>query len=1425
MLRRYPEESEYSVVTRIGNICGQMCRDIKAANPDMLAGGLGANSGRPHLGNYSRWRTRMKNFIDSARSSGCVDFLSQHPYSSGGAVQDANLDLLETYTMNTSSDGKPIKYMVTETGAYHGSWHSKVTLESRPPTGGRNFIIMADSFKAFMSTIRVHDNLLKFINFLTLAPTHSRNGLTHPYPWSLTDGGGDDVLEWTDLLYYLELFKGVEGDFVYSYSDDPYVKVLSVANSNRGYVLLQNLATEGGAALVDLNFPFGSGVVESVIERKLWLEEGEPTAEDVAQSIERPGTVRWSNSTLSSVPENIQIEPEAMHVLVVTFTTPARELRKVERSRHYMGTILDSSGQARDYPVPVDANETYTFQFGGIPQNPNGVGYIRISHSRRLQDDAKPKVWVNDAEEPIVDYDERMAGPKRNYDSRYFGTFVIPYSLEDLGSSPQIKVQYSDDGGWLSSVILEVDDCVGGACCLLGSGTNDGLQCGTPSNLEDYPYRPPPNAEQLLKDPSFEKQDGEWSLLDGAVFQSSSLAFTGDQRLKLDREGSKAVQRVYLRENNVYRLHCYVRGSIRFLIVADSTVFGDSLGNTFPVPNNNRWRNQEFDFLIRDSGEYDVVIERDNGGTPSLQRSGVRADECSLYASANVPPYVGSASVNYPPEPTPPWNPPAELLGDSGLIRNPSFEFSTTEFRWDVTGPLQLTGQDRLEGTRAMIVHPGTMLNQTVFLDVDETYRLRCYVNGPETLTMEISNRGDSVSKNAFGPVTPIGYASWGYKDVVFVAPRISMDVFLYNDGDSECVVDFCTMFGYSGPITDPENEQLVQNPGFEQGTEPWLLSNGAEIRTFKRFAGVRGLRLAQEGSTAVQRVHLDGGHVYRWHCYSTGNIHFSLWKDSILYGENFGNTFPVPNSEWNSQEVDVMIEESGEYELTFVRDNGGVPSRQRNGVWVDDCSLYAAADGIPPYVGSGTYNLPDISPWDPPTELLAAGGETRNPSFEAMQNFRWAITGDLKFTVVNALIGERSMFIYPNTIATQLVYLERDERYRLRCYLRGPGSLTMEVSYQGARISKNSFGAVTSIDRGGWGYKDLIFDATRIAQDISLYNIGDSECVVDFCTLFLFSGPLTDPEYDSLLMDSSFEEDAEVWALSEGAQTATSESFTGTQALSLTQEGSKAVQLVALGRGHTYRFHCYVKGSIRLSIWRSSTVYAENLGNTFSVENSDWKSQEVDFEILTSADYEIVLERDDGGDPGAQSGAVWADDCSLYLATDGIPPYFGTGAYNLPTDLPTWNPPAALLGSGQEIRNPSFESWGNFQWTVDGSLKLSALQPRLGARALYVYPEETVARQTVWLDRGERYRMRCYVRGSGALTMEILYKGNRISKNSFGPVFPIAYGDSGYKQMVFDATGITNEVLLYNVGNSECLVDFCTLLPFTGALTDPELS
>mmetsp|Transcript_10909 Transcript_10909/g.15721 ORF Transcript_10909/g.15721 Transcript_10909/m.15721 type:complete len:141 (-) Transcript_10909:133-555(-) len=86
--------------------------------------------------------------------------------------------------------------------------------------------------------------------------------------------------------------------------------------------------------------------------------------------------------------------------------------------------------------------------------------------------------------------------------------------------------------------------------------------------------------------------------------------------------------------------------SIRFSIWADSTLFGENVGNTSEGPNE-KWRNQELDILVRSSGEYEIVLERDNQGIAGLQSSGVRADECSLYPAADIPAFVGSDSVNY----------------------------------------------------------------------------------------------------------------------------------------------------------------------------------------------------------------------------------------------------------------------------------------------------------------------------------------------------------------------------------------------------------------------------------------------------------------------------------------------------------------------------------------------------------------------------------------------------------------------------------------------------------------------------------------------------------------------------------------------------------------------------------------------------------
>jgi len=235
--------------------------------------------------------------------------------------------------------------------------------------------------------------------------------------------------------------------------------------------------------------------------------------------------------------------------------------------------------------------------------------------------------------------------------------------------------------------------------------------------------------------------------------------------------------------------------------------------------------------------------------------------------------------------------------------------------------------------------------------------------------------------------------------------------------------------------------------------------------------------------------------------------------------------------------------------------------------------------------------------------------------------------------------------------------------------------------------------------------------------------------------------------------------------------------------------------------------------------------MVAENLGDVFDVQSSTWKNQEVDLEVGDSGEYDVILERDNQGSPELQTSGVWVDECSIYPATSGIPPYAGSESYKLPPNRSPWVPPPQLRGTDGKIKNPSFEPLNNFRWFVSGELKFTSVDPLDGSRSMFVYPSSTVASQTFYLTKDQRYRVRCYVRGPGTLTMEIIFKGNRLSKNSVGPVNPIARGDWGHTNLVFDAAGITHLLTLYNDGDGEVIVDFCTLFTFSGALTDPELS
>ncbi|KAJ8901443.1 hypothetical protein NDN08_007289 [Rhodosorus marinus] len=315
--------------------------------------------------------------------------------------------------------------------------------------------------------------------------------------------------------------------------------------------------------------------------------------------------------------------------------------------------------------------------------------------------------------------------------------------------------------------------------------------------------RPIPMNEQVLDNPSFEHVDSKWEFT-GRAKLTTKDQYWGDRSLRFIDEGASAKQVVFLKGDTNYRLHCHVKGSIRMSIErsfssnwpeprTSKVIYGYNHAETFDEANSATWKNQEIDFFLKNRGEYDIMLERDDGGNPNLQGGGVYADTCTLYKADAVPPYVGSSTVGYSGLNA--WTPPVGVQEHRNLFKNPSFEMESS-FGWLLEGPREFRANEQLEGEQCLMLYPGGLAEQSFSLVKGQTYEFRCYVFDKCPLVMEIQKSGQVLQTlEEGGPFIPVGQGSWRMKHFSFEAKAGIHFFKIYVRSTSEpCMVDYCAV-------------------------------------------------------------------------------------------------------------------------------------------------------------------------------------------------------------------------------------------------------------------------------------------------------------------------------------------------------------------------------------------------------------------------------------------------------------------------------------------------------------------------------------------------------------------------------------------------------------------------------------------------------
>lgn len=388
------------------------------------------------LWDFDHWETRMKMFMDVAGDH--MDAFSTHLYDGvnvtgqnnrrSGSNSEAILDLIETYSY--TKWGEVIPHAITEFGGIedgYGETYSDIrSAQSLRSINHLLFNLLERENDMLISIPFISDKAEWFID-----PENN----CEPYGatlWRLDNPdaqcNGEFVHTWR--INFFELWKDVQGERGLIETSDPDVQTQLFVDGNTAYVAINNLADQ--TLQVDLEFISGLAGLQDVEIRHM---------EVPVSASEEP---TYTETTQTTAPENISLNTGGTAVLVYNFDSPVEFTETIRSEKYYTSQHLE----------PITADQTITFNIDNVQTASNGSATLRMGIGRKHGTSKTPDLTVNgvSVEVPLdwKGYDQA------NRDD-FFGVIDIDVPIEILETNNIIEVTFPDDGGRVSSMILNVE--------------------------------------------------------------------------------------------------------------------------------------------------------------------------------------------------------------------------------------------------------------------------------------------------------------------------------------------------------------------------------------------------------------------------------------------------------------------------------------------------------------------------------------------------------------------------------------------------------------------------------------------------------------------------------------------------------------------------------------------------------------------------------------------------------------------------------------------------------------------------------------------------------------------------------------------------------------------------------------------------------
>ncbi|WP_157600859.1 RICIN domain-containing protein [Persicobacter sp. CCB-QB2] len=387
------------------------------------------------LWDFGHWNTRMKMFMDRAGAN--MDAFAIHLYDGinvtgqdtrrSGSNANAILDLVETYSRIKWGTVKP--FAITEFGGIEAGYGAEYSaVKSIQSVKSMNHIIIDLIKREHKIDLAIPFNCGKSTWHINAGNNYQPYGAAL---WRPKNSGQpiDGNTEWvyTERVKFYELWSEVKGHRVEINSANPDIQSLAFLNGSELYVVLSNL--DDATQTVSLSLLSQAQNIQSVHQKALKIYANQDPI--------------FTSATLKDAPSDISLIAGETTVLKYQFSQNVSFQNALRSVRYYNNQHL----------IPIAG--TTSFEFNNVNLGTAGAGkaFLRMGISRKHDKSKLPVIKVNGTSIPVP---QNWAGYDQANREDFFGVIDIPVSFDLLNTNNTVTIQYPDNGGFISSLILDV---------------------------------------------------------------------------------------------------------------------------------------------------------------------------------------------------------------------------------------------------------------------------------------------------------------------------------------------------------------------------------------------------------------------------------------------------------------------------------------------------------------------------------------------------------------------------------------------------------------------------------------------------------------------------------------------------------------------------------------------------------------------------------------------------------------------------------------------------------------------------------------------------------------------------------------------------------------------------------------------------------